>query len=428
MYYPVLRTNAQKQIKRIGEADLVIGLPSHKNAAVAAHVARVALEGVHQYYPELRTVLVNADAGFRATTRRAVAAQAFGNGHNCTVVTGRYDGALGQGNAIAALLDAALALDAKAIIILDSNTASIAPHWIAGLAHLILENKADFVIPRYQWDLPEGALSDLIVYPLFRALWGWSVRHPAAPDFALSPRLATAFLDEDVWGTEVASFGLPPWLTTYAVLGDWQVAQSALGEKQSRSNGVETKTQPALPSSPGESCKDLFQSTISVMLRLIFDNQERWNDIDVFRSLSTLTEFTPELRSNPILEMDPTPLLDALALGWIEYRTLWQRILTPENLTQIEALAALPPDQFYFPPDLWARIIYDFAVVFNKGLSDPAQVVNALFPLYQGRLAAFRREIAGLALVGCEGTVAAQAVEFEEARSYLKIRWQTYQY
>jgi hypothetical protein len=70
--------------------------------------------------------------------------------------------------------------------------------------------------------------------------------------------------------------------------------------------------------------------------------------------------------------------------------------------------------------------MYDFAVVFNKGDCDPYQVSKSLFPLYQGRLAAFRQEVAGLALAGREGTIAAQAVEFEEARPYLKERWHLY--
>ena len=57
---------------------------------------------------------------------------------------------------------------------------------------------------------------------------------------------------------------------------------------------------------------------------------------------------------------------------------------------------------------------------------DPYQVALSLYPLYQGRLAAFWQEIAGLASVGREGTIAAQAVEFEESRAYLKLRWHTY--
>lgn len=427
MYHPIFRTGAQRQLKKMADADLVIGLPSYKNTETARHVARVALAGIDHYYPNLRTVLLNADAGVEATTRRAVAAQASVNGHDCAVVTGRYKGALGQGSAVAALLDAALALDAKAIIILDSNTHSIAPNWIAGLAHLILEDKADLVAPRYRWSMPGGALSDLIVYPLFRALWGRSVRHPAAPDFALSPQLATAVLDEDVWETEVAAFGLPPWLTTYSLLGDWRVAQSAVGIKQTAANTSQAPGRTAWDDDTRQSFKARFQNIISVLLRSVYQYEDQWDDVNDFHSLSTLTEFAPNPVSDSFYEWDSTPLLDNLVLGWMEYRTLWQRILTPDNLAQIEALAALPPDRFYFPSDLWARIIFDFAVVFNKGDCDPYQVVASLFPLYEGRLAAFWQEIAGLALVGCEGTVAAQAVEFEETRSYLKTRWQTYE-
>jgi hypothetical protein len=429
MYHPILRPGAQRQLKKIGEADLVIGLPTtHKNAQSAAHVAQVALTGAGQHYPHLRTVLINADTGREATTRRLVAAQASANGYNCDVVTGRYDGLLGQGSAIAALLDAALALDVKAIIILDSHTQTITPHWIAGLAHLIFENKTDLVLPRYQWPAwsPGSALSDLIVYPLFRALWGRSVRHPAAVDFALSPHLAAALLDEDVWETDVAAFGLPPWLTTYAVLNNWRVAQSALGEKQTTPNYLHGQITTKQMHQAAAQFKAQFQNIMSVLLRLIFDYRYHWRQVDNFHSLSTLTQFVSTVNSTPTPEQDPTPLLDSLALGWIEYRALWRRILTLDNLAHLEALATLSPDLFYFPSDLWARIIYDFAVVFNKGEDDPYQIVQSLFPLYQGRLAAFRQEIAGLSLVAREGTISAQAVEFEETRAYFKKRWQTY--
>ena len=426
MYYPIMRQAAQRQLKKLGQADLVIGLPSYKNATTAAHVARVALDGVHQYFPDLRVVLINADAGYGAATRRAVAAQASLNGHNSNVITGRYSGVLGQGSATAALLDAALALDAKAIIVLDSNTHSITPNWIAGLAHLILEQKVDLVRPRYYWSMPGGQLSDLIVYPLFRALWGQSVRYPAAPDLALSPRLAAAVLDEDIWETEVATFGFPLWLTTYAVLGEWRAAQSALGEKRPPADPARTPASRNDDRQAEASFKSQFQNIVSVMLRLAYEYQTQWDNVDNFHSVPTLTRFALSTNPDPAPEQDPTPFLDELALGWIEYRALWQRILTPENLTHVETLATLPPDRFYFPADLWARIIYDFAVVFNLGDCDPYQVAGSLYPLYLGRLAAFGQEIAGLAVVGREGTVAAQAVEFEEARPYLKIRWHTY--
>lgn len=425
MYHPILRPGAQRQLKKTGDADLVIGLPTYKNPEAAAHVARVALAGARQHFPDLRTVLVNADAGYKAATRRVIAGQAVCcNGHQ-EVITGRYEGTLGYGSAAAALIDAALALDARAIVILDSNTHSITPDWIAGLAYLILEDKADLVMPRYHWSFPDGALSDLIAYPLFRALWGQSVRHPAAPDFALSPRLATALLDQDVWETEVARFGLPPWLATYAIVGNWRVAQSALGEKTLASN-------PPAPGSERSRLKQAgysrqfqlrFQNIVSVLLHQLYRHEASWTNVESIRSLVTLTRFVSESDRSPSPEGDISALLDALALGWIEYRLLWQRILRPDNLAQLEAVASLPVDRFYFPPELWARVVYDFAVAFNKSDDDPRQIAGSLFPLFWGRLAAFRQEIAGLSVVGREGTIAAQAVEFEEMRPYLKSRW-----
>ena len=430
MDHPIFRPGAQRQLKKVGEADLVIGLPTYKNPYTAAHVARVALEGARTYYPQLRTVLINADAGLKATTRRAVMAQASANGRNSAVVSGRYDGLLGHGTATAVLVDAALALDAKAIIILDSHTQSIQPSWIAALAHLVLENKADLILPRYRhWYSSDGLLSDLIVYPLFRALWGQSVRRPAAPEFALSPRLATALLDEDVWGTAVATCGLPLWLATYGIVGPWRVAQSALGGKICSFIESETPAKRDLVRAlqAAESQFDArFQDTLSVLFRSVYRHRAAWRDLSHIRSISTLTQYGTEVPPGVVPTEDVVRLLDDLALGWIEYRALWQHTLTPENLAQLEALAALPPDRFYFPPDLWSRIIFDFAVVFNKGDLDPAKIVKSLFPLFKGRVAAFWQEVAGLAAAGREGTVAAQAVEFEESRSYLKRRWREY--
>ncbi len=426
MYYPILRPQAQQQLKKIGRADIVIGLATYKNTASAIQVAQVALQGLQDHYPHLRTALVNADAGLKATTRRAVKSQAAGLDISSQVVAGRYQGPLGQGSATAALLDAALALDARAIIILDSHTVSITPAWVAGLAHLILTDKADLVLPRYQWSplAPASSLSDLIVYPLFRALWGCGVRHPAAPDFALSPRLATAVLDEDIWETEAATAGFSPWLATYGVVNGWRVAQTALGEKTTTLPPTNGNGAAHLP----PAFKNYFHDVVTVLLRQLHFYEEAWAEFDQTYALPTLTRFgTPSSRPHPAPIQDPVPLLDALALGWIEHRRLWQAILTEENLAQLEGLAALPPDRFHFPADFWARILYDFAVVFNKGDRDPYQIVHALFPIYQGRLAAFWQEIAGLSLVGCEGTVAAQALELEEMRAYLKIRWHTYE-
>jgi hypothetical protein len=434
IYPPVLRARAQRKLKQIQNADLVIGVPSYRSRKTTLAVARAALDGVRRHYPSLRVVLINADAGDAADTRRAVRRLALHaqNGSEVTnhVLSERYSGPLGSGSAIAAVLDAALALDARATVVLDGDTASIGPDWLAGLAHLVLNDRADLVLPRYRhWLQPDGLLSDLVCFPLFRALWGQSVRYPLATDFAIGSHLATALLDEDVWGTAVAGQGLMPWLTTFATVHGWRLAQAAVGEKSAgpavAANGR------AVSRSGVNTHRDQFQAlffeNLSVLFSQVYQHQRCWQPLPAIQSLPTLTQFAPRTRSTGLLDVDVTDLLDELALGWIEFRPLWQKILIPSHLSQLESLAILPPDQFYFPADLWARIVYDFVTVFNQGDLDPNQVLASLFPLYQGRLAAYSQEVAGLAVVGREGTIAAQAVEFEESRDYLKMRWNDYQ-
>jgi len=51
------------EIARLGHADIMVGIPSFKNAATIGYVVRAAQAGLVQYFPDLRPVLVNSDAG-----------------------------------------------------------------------------------------------------------------------------------------------------------------------------------------------------------------------------------------------------------------------------------------------------------------------------------------------------------------------------
>ena len=60
------------EITRLGRADIMVGIPSFKNAATIGYVVRAAQAGLVQYFPELRPVLVNSDAGSPDGTARVV--------------------------------------------------------------------------------------------------------------------------------------------------------------------------------------------------------------------------------------------------------------------------------------------------------------------------------------------------------------------
>jgi hypothetical protein len=60
------------EIARLGSADIMVGIPSFRNAATIGHVVRAAQAGLVQYFADLRPVLVNADAGSPDGTQRIV--------------------------------------------------------------------------------------------------------------------------------------------------------------------------------------------------------------------------------------------------------------------------------------------------------------------------------------------------------------------
>src|SRR5437899_2097899 len=60
------------EIARLGHADIMVGIPSFKNAATIGYVVRASQAGLVQYFPDLRPVLVNSDAGSPDGTARVV--------------------------------------------------------------------------------------------------------------------------------------------------------------------------------------------------------------------------------------------------------------------------------------------------------------------------------------------------------------------
>ena len=62
----------REEIEHLGKADIMVGIPSFKNAATIGYVVRAAQAGLVQYFPDLRPVLVNADADSPDGTQRVV--------------------------------------------------------------------------------------------------------------------------------------------------------------------------------------------------------------------------------------------------------------------------------------------------------------------------------------------------------------------
>ncbi|MFQ5344257.1 MAG: glycosyl transferase family 2, partial [Anaerolineae bacterium] len=62
MSYPTaLNDDIRRQLAGIGNADLLVGIPSYNNAGTIRHVVQQAAQGMVEHFPDLKPVLMNSD-------------------------------------------------------------------------------------------------------------------------------------------------------------------------------------------------------------------------------------------------------------------------------------------------------------------------------------------------------------------------------
>ena len=233
------------EIQRLGHADIMVGIPSFKNAATIGHVVRAAQAGLVQYFPDLRPLLVNADAGSSDGTQRVVAETEPPDYVERILLVRptnrleRLDPDLsggrtaigGKGAALRTIFEIAAALEVRALVVVDSDLRSIGPEWVELLSGPILKGGFDFVAPLYARHKYDGTITNTVTYPLTRALYGRRIRQPIGGDFGVSGDLVRHYLAQDDWTPEVSRFGIDIWMTTHALTGGFAVCEARLGAK-----------------------------------------------------------------------------------------------------------------------------------------------------------------------------------------------------
>ena len=79
--------------------------------------------------------------------------------------------------------------------------------------------------------------------------------------------------------------------------------------------------------------------------------------------------------------------------------------------------------RFRFPDDLWARVVYDFALGHHYGVVHREHLLRSLVPLYLGRTAAFIVATRHRNTAATEAYVDAVGAAFERQKPYLVDRW-----
>ena len=403
-----LRDDAWERIREIGAADLLVGIPSYKNAETIGHVVKTAAEGMVKYFPDMKPVLVNSDGGSPDRTREAVLSTPVPEG--VEVISIQYQGLSGKGSAFRAIFEIAKALGVKACIVVDSDLRSIEPWWIERLAGPILKGDYDYVTPYYIRHKYDGTITNTVCYPMTCMLYGVDVRQPIGGDFGFSAKLAESYLAKDVWNTDVARFGVDIWMTTTAINEGARICQARLGAK------VHDARDPAATLGP------MFKQVVGTLFRLMGLYEDNWRKVKESQQVPFYGE-PVEAEPEPV-QVTLRAMIDAMRAGAQKLGPLWQEILDRENFSLVNRIASQGYDEYDFPAEVWAKVVFDFAVAYNKSDITPADVIEAMTPLYFGRVAGLVIETLEKTNVQAEEVILAQAMTFRELKSYLIDRWE----
>lgn len=409
---------AGKVVDAVSHADIVIGIPSYNNGRTIAHVVRAVQAGLMKYFPQFTGVIVSSDGGSTDGTREALRAARVEGGHLLVLstpllgvhrVSFPYHGIRGKGSALRMIFQMADALGAKACAVVDPSLRSITPEWIDLLVRPVLHAGFDFVAPDYHRHKYDGIITNSIVYPLTRALYGCRIRQPLGGDFGLSSAIVARYLTRHDWETDVARFGIDLWMTTIAVAEQFRVCQSFLGTRLH--DGKD----------PGADLSDMLHQVVGSVFALMEEYEKVWLEQPASRDVD-LFGFRYDVGLDPI-EVNTERMIEVFRVGCLELHEIWTPALTPQTLRRIQALVTLPGPLFRFEDDLWVRALYELAAAHHRRRLNRGHLLRSLTPLYLARVASFVVETQTMYAGQVEDRIEDLCRRFEELRPHLAAVW-----
>ncbi len=416
--YPnILREDVRTKVREIGQADILIGIPSYNNARTIGHVVKAVQAGLLKYFPDKQSILVNSDGGSIDNTKEIVKESGIDvnsilihpNEEKLFKISTLYQGIPGKGSAFRTIFEIAAALNIKACAVVDSDLRSITPEWIELLVRPVLNNGFDFVAPYYHRHKYDGTITNSIIYPMTRALYGKQIRQPIGGDFGFSGELARFYADKNVWNTDVARYGIDIWMTTSAVANGFKICQSFLGAKIHDAKD------------PGADLSSMLYQVISSLFKLMDEYSPVWKSVEKSDSIPTFG-FVYTVGLEPV-NVNLQSMIDKFKLGIKELSVLYRNFISADVLEFLFGMKDTPQEGFHIPDDIWVKIVFDFAVACHKKIMSSEHIIRSLTPLYLGKVASFVIETKDADSSEVEKRIESLCQTFEREKPYLIHRW-----
>ena len=409
-----------RQLINVGEVDILVGLPTHNNAKTIGSIVHAIQSGILRGFPRERAVIINADGGSRDGTpelvtgvsiddvRRASNPFALRTLHS---ISTKYASSPASEVAFRTILAAAELLRAKACVVMSPESANIEPEWLSKLLRPIYRDGFDLVTPTYRRQKLEGLLITNLLYPMTRALYGLRIREAYSQEFGFSGRLGSKFLEQNVWGDGIGETGVELRFTLAAITGRYRICQSFLGEKEH----IERRAADLVPA---------LRQTAGALFSALDPDFPVWSAVAGSEMVPT-TGSDHEVLLTPA-RVNRKRLREMFSTGVAELQSVFQSILSSSTLAELQRIAGTArEEEFHYPAELWVRTVYEFAAAYQKSVISRDHIIQALAPLFRGRVFTFLMENRNASADDVENNIEGLCLEFERLKPYLLQMWKS---
>ena len=399
----------QEMVEQIDSADLVVGILADLDQDGVATLC----EGLRTLPGSLRIVVLQSDPVGKASAADSQAAE-----ENASLSLLPWSvfgpdplGAPLERMSIAcqSLFAASDKLGARACCVVASKMEIATARWVCQLVQPLLDTDVDLVVPYYASGKLQGLLNSSVVYPLTRCLYGKRIRNPLGPDVGVSRRLAQKILGANRQ-PKAAPNGTHPLaaLAPVAICDNLQVCQVHVGAR-------------LYPPIDWMNMSSLVAQVLGPVFVEMDKNAACWQRTRGSVSVMERGELLSLPQETETLDIDR--MVETFQLGVRDLREIWSLVLPPATLFELGKLSRLTQERVHMPDELWARIVYDFALAHRLRTINRDHLLHSMTPLYLAWIVSYARELetAGAAII--EQRIERLSLAYEATKPYLVSRW-----
>jgi hypothetical protein len=197
------------------------------------------------------------------------------------------------------------------------------------------------------------------------------------------------------------------WILGTAIADGFSVWETWLGPRVIRSR-TRTTDLPAM-----------LAQTLGAAFTVMERHVDLWLEVRGSEPIPLVGEPTPPGVEPMTVDVDG--MLEAFRLGVRDLTPIWELVLAPDTLADVLTLES--GGRIRFPDDLWARVVYDFALGHHYSVVHRDHLLRSLTPLYLGRTAAFVTATRTLGASATQTQLDLVAAAFERQKPYLVEHW-----